>query len=173
MAYRDRRPGAGNDPGPADGTNIRHMIVLSDTPVSSYITFMLLCVKYPKAKVMLINARTRKVATEKTPGYGRREMIEDLMSDCTNQSRNKIIVSTYRIYETALNMQRANYCVLLEPVCDAKEKAQAAARVNQRGQCMRPITVRLHDERNLSKTLKRSRHQNQDDMENWQEQGIP
>ncbi|CAJ2505497.1 Uu.00g128910.m01.CDS01 [Anthostomella pinea] len=104
VAYRNRRPSAGDDPGPADGTNIRYMVVLSDTPVSSYITFILLCVKYPKVKVILINGRTRKVATEKTPCYGRREMIEDLMSDCTNKSRNKIIVSTYRIYGTALNM---------------------------------------------------------------------
>ncbi|CAJ2507904.1 Uu.00g090900.m01.CDS01 [Anthostomella pinea] len=173
VAYRDRRPGAGDDPGPADSTNIRHMIVLSDTPVSSYITFMLLCVKYPKVKVMLINGRMRKVATEKTPGYGRREMIEDLMSDCTSQSRNKIIVSTYCICGTALSMQRANYYVMLEPACNAKEEAQAAVRVNRRGQCMWPFIVRLHDERNLPETLKCSRHQNQDDMENWQEQGIP
>ena len=171
LAYRKRQPDV-DDPGPADGTNVRHMVVFSDSAVSSFITFMLLCEKYPNVQVMIINGRTRGVATPGVPGYGRREMIDNLMSDCTKESRNKIIISTYRICGTALNMQRANYCILLEPARNAKEEAQAAARVNRRGQRMRPVIVRLHDERNLPETLKRARHQNQGHMATWQEQGI-
>lgn len=171
VAYRDRQFDI-HDPGPADGSNIRHMTIFSDSAVSSFIAFMLLCDKFPQVQVMIINGRTRGVATQSVPGYGRREMVENLMSDCTRESRNKIIISTYRICGTALNMQRANYCILLEPARDAKEEAQAAARINRRGQCMKPVIVRLHDERNLPETLKRARHQNQGEMETWQEQGI-
>jgi len=79
---------------------------------------MLLCMKYPRIQVMLINGHTRSVASKSMPGYGRREMAEDLMADCTNDSPNKIIVTTYRIGGTALNMQWANYYVLIESACD-------------------------------------------------------
>ncbi|KAI0111477.1 hypothetical protein F4814DRAFT_450154 [Daldinia grandis] len=164
VAYRDRRPGM-QDPGPADGSNVRHIVVFTDSAVPSNITFMLLCIEYPQIRVMLINGRTRSVASKSMPGYGRREMVEDLMSDCTEDSPNKIIVTTYRIAGTALNMQRANYCVLMEPACDPSAERQAAARVNRRGQRMKPVVVRLYDERNLPETLKRARHQNQGSLE--------
>jgi hypothetical protein len=38
------------------------------------------------------------VASKSMPGYERREMVEDLMSDCTDDSPNKIIVTTYILY---------------------------------------------------------------------------
>ncbi|KAI1439424.1 hypothetical protein F5Y02DRAFT_412234 [Annulohypoxylon stygium] len=171
VAYRDCRPNA-DDPGPADGTNIRHMVMFTDSPVSSFITFMLLSKKYPHIQVMLINGRTPTVATKKIPEYGRREILDNLMSDCTNDSPNKILVTTYRICGTALSLQRANYCVLMEPARDAKEECQAAARVNRRGQLMKVVAVRLYDDRNLSEVLKRARHRNQDDILSSQEQGI-
>ncbi|KAI6080124.1 hypothetical protein F4821DRAFT_84523 [Hypoxylon rubiginosum] len=171
VAYRDHQPDA-NDPGPADGTNIRHMVVFTDSPVSSFITFMLLCQKYPNIQVMLINGCTPTVAAKKVPEYGRREMLDNLMSDCEDDSPNKILVTTYRICGTALNMQRANYCIMMEPARDAREESQAAARVNRRGQLMKVVTVRLYDDRNLPEVLKRARHQNQHDMVAWQEKGI-
>ncbi|KAI1370749.1 hypothetical protein F4677DRAFT_342836 [Hypoxylon crocopeplum] len=171
VAYRSRQPDV-NDPGPADGTNIRHMVVFTDSPVSSFITFMLLSEEYPNLQVMLINGCTPTVATKKVPEHGRREMLDNLMSDCRNDSPNKILVTTYRICGTALNMQRANYCILMEPARDAREESQAAARVNRRGQLMKAVTVRLCDDRNLPEVLKRARHQNQHDMVAWQEQGI-
>ncbi|OTA62315.1 hypothetical protein K449DRAFT_382319 [Hypoxylon sp. EC38] len=171
VAYRDKQPDT-KDPNPADGTNVRHMVVFTDSPVSSFITFMLLYEKYPDIQIMLINGLTPKSSTKKVPKYGRQEMIDDLMSDCTNDSRNKILVSTYRLCGTGLNMQRANYCILMEPARDAREEAQAAARVDRRGQDMKTVTVRLYDDRNLPEVLKRARHQNQGDIVSWQKEGI-
>ncbi|KAI0839939.1 hypothetical protein F5Y06DRAFT_303044 [Hypoxylon sp. FL0890] len=171
VAHRDIRPTT-EDPGPADGTNIRHMVVFTDSPVSSFITFMLLSEKYPEIQVMLINGRTPVEATKEARKYGRQEMVDDLMSDCTNDSRNKILVSTYRICGIALNLQRANYCILMEPARDAMEETQAAARVARRGQEMKPVTVRLYDDRNLTELLRRTRHQNQGDIASWQKEGI-
>ncbi|OTA94931.1 hypothetical protein M434DRAFT_381987 [Hypoxylon sp. CO27-5] len=171
VAHRKRQPNA-EDPGPADGTNIRHMVVFTDSPLSSFITYMLLSEKYPEIQVRLINGRTPILATKKAPEYGRREMVDDLMSDCTNESRNKILVSTYRICGTALNLQRANYCILMEPARDVKEEKQAAARISRRGQQMKPVTVRLHDDRNLPEVLRRARHQNQGNIVSWQKEGI-
>ncbi|KAI0120926.1 hypothetical protein F4776DRAFT_632419 [Hypoxylon sp. NC0597] len=171
VAYRDKQPDM-NDPGPADGTNLRHMVVFTDSPVSSFITFMLLYEKYADIQVILINGLTPKLSTKRAPKYGRQEMVDDLMSDCTNDSPNKILVSTYRLCGTGLNMQRANYCILMEPARDAREEAQAAARVNRRGQDMKTITVRLYDDRNLPEVLKRARHRNQGDIVSWQKEGI-
>lgn len=70
VAHRGRHPET-HDPGPADGTNVRHMIVFTGSPVSSFVTFMLLCIEYPQIKAMLINRRTRNVATKNMPRYGR------------------------------------------------------------------------------------------------------
>ena len=84
---------------------------------------MLLYEKYPNVQVIIINGRTCGVTTPGVPGYGRRKIINNLISDCTKESRNKIIISTYRICGTALNMQRANYYILLKPARNAKKEA--------------------------------------------------
>lgn len=80
------------------------------------------------------------------------------MSDCIDNSPNKILVTTYRICGTALNIQRVNYYILIELARNVKEEAQVAARVNCRGQSIKPVTVRFYDECNLPETLKRARY---------------
>ena len=46
LAYKNRRADTDN-PGFTDSTNIRYMVIFSDSAVFSFITFMLFCKKYP------------------------------------------------------------------------------------------------------------------------------
>ncbi|KAI6080530.1 hypothetical protein F4821DRAFT_55153 [Hypoxylon rubiginosum] len=172
VSYRSKVPNADN-PGPYDGTNIRHMIVLADSPCSAFITYMQLAYAYEKVKVMLINASTKHEAGASDSGYGRSQIIEDLNSPCNETSPNEILVSTYAICGAALNLQRANYCVMMEPAKTTDAEKQAAARVNRRGQDMKPITVMLYDDRNLAESVRLSRRANHEEMLSWKDNEIP
>ncbi|KAI1181380.1 hypothetical protein F5B17DRAFT_445021 [Nemania serpens] len=173
LSYR-AQPRAANDPGPRDGTNIRHMIVLTQSPASAVITYMLLARAYRiNVKVVLLSAATKKDASASDNGYGRNQIIDDLNSPCDANSPNTVIISTYRICGVALNLQRANYCIMMEPAGTTDAERQAAARVNRRGQEMRPVTVMLYDEHNFAESIRLSRRANHDEMLSWKEGGIP
>ncbi|RYO95237.1 hypothetical protein DL764_007722 [Monosporascus ibericus] len=98
ISYRNRAPTV-DDPGSRDGTNIRHMVVLTGTPSSAFITYMQLAYTYKNVKVMLINAATKNDAGVSDGGYGRSQIIDDINSPCDQTSPNKILVSTYAICE--------------------------------------------------------------------------
>ncbi|KAJ3552651.1 hypothetical protein NPX13_g11064 [Xylaria arbuscula] len=71
LSYRSQAPTA-DDPGPRDGTNIRHMIVLTQSPSSAFITYMLLAHAYKgNVTVVLFNAATKNDASASDNGYGR------------------------------------------------------------------------------------------------------
>ncbi|KAI0163853.1 hypothetical protein GGR57DRAFT_268005 [Xylariaceae sp. FL1272] len=163
-----------DDLGPRDGTNIRHMIVLTQSPSSAFITYMLLVRRYKESvKVVLFNAATKSDASASDNGYGRNQIVDDINSPCDPSSPNKIIISTYRICGVALNLQRANYCVMMEPAGTTDAERQAAARVNRRGQEMRTVTVMLYDEHNFAESVRLSRRVNHEEMLSWKERGIP
>ncbi|KAI0804892.1 hypothetical protein GGR55DRAFT_657637 [Xylaria sp. FL0064] len=173
LSYRSQAPTA-DDQGPRDGTNIRHMIVLTQSPSSAFITYMLLAHEYRRnVKVVLFNAATKNDASATDNGYGRNQILDDLNSPCDHSSPNKIIISTYRICGVALNLQRANYCIMMEPAGSTEAERQAAARVNRRGQESRPVTAMLYDEHNFAESLRLSRRANRDKMLAWKENGIP
>ncbi|RYO91427.1 hypothetical protein DL766_009851 [Monosporascus sp. MC13-8B] len=172
ISYRNRAPTA-DDPGSRDGTNIRHMIVLTGSPSSAFITYMQLAYTYKNVKVMLINAATKNDASVSDGGYGRSQIIDDINSPCDQTSPNKILVSTYAICGVALNLQRANYCVMMEPARTTDAEKQAAARVNRRGQDMKAVTVMLYDERNFPESVRLLRRANHEEMLSWKENGIP
>ncbi|KAI1158981.1 hypothetical protein F5B18DRAFT_664818 [Nemania serpens] len=173
LSYRSQTPTA-DDPGPRDGTNIRHMIVLTQSPASAFITYMLLAHTYREnVKVVLFNAATRNDASASDNGYGRNQILDDLNSPCDQSSPNKIIISTYRICGVALNLQRANYCIMMEPAGTTEAERQAAARINRRGQELRPVTAMLYDEHNFVESLRLSRRSNHKAVMSWKEDGIP
>ncbi|RYC62831.1 hypothetical protein CHU98_g3375 [Xylaria longipes] len=164
ISYRSRAPTA-DDPGPRDGTNIRHMIVLTQSPSSAFVTYMLVAHTYKEnVKVVLFNAATRNDASATDNEYGRNQILDDLDSPCDHLSPNKIIISTYRICGVALNFQRANYCIMMEPAGSTEVERQAAARVNRRGQESRPVTAMLYDEHNFAELLRLSRRANHEKM---------
>ncbi|KAI0903470.1 hypothetical protein F4823DRAFT_568659 [Ustulina deusta] len=92
LSYRSRAPTADN-PGPRDGTNIRHTA----------------CAYKGNVKVVLLNAAIGNDASAGDNEYNRNQILDDLNSQCDQSSPNRIIVSTYRICGMALNLQRANY----------------------------------------------------------------
>ncbi|KAI0804242.1 hypothetical protein GGR55DRAFT_691101 [Xylaria sp. FL0064] len=173
LSYRSQAPTA-DDPGPRDGTNIRHMIVLTQSPSSAFITYMLLAHAYRgNVKVVSFNAATKNDASASDNGYGRNQILDNLNSPCDQSSPNKIIISTYRVCGVALNLQRANYCIMMEPAGSTEAERQAAARVNRRGQESRPVTAMLYDEHNFAESLRLSRRANHEEMLSWKEDGIP
>ncbi|KAI1291234.1 hypothetical protein F5Y03DRAFT_388584 [Xylaria venustula] len=101
------------------------------------------------------------------------KILDNLNSPYNQSSPNKIIISTYQICGVALNLQRANYCIMMEPAGSTEAERQAAARVNRRGQESRPVTAMLYDEHNFAESLRLSRRANHEEMLSWKEHGIP
>ena len=60
LVYKNRRANTDN-PGLTDNTNIRHIIVFSDSAVFSFITFILFYEKYPNIQLIIINRRTCEI----------------------------------------------------------------------------------------------------------------
>ncbi|KAI0812982.1 hypothetical protein GGR55DRAFT_687866 [Xylaria sp. FL0064] len=148
-----------DDPGPRDGTNIRHMIVLTQSPSSVFITYMLLAHAYKgNIKVVLFNAATKNDASASNNRYGRNQILDNLNSPYNQLSPNKIIISTYRIYG---------------PAGSTEAERQAVARVNRRGQESRPVTAMLYDKHNFAESLRLSRRANHEEMLSWKENRIP
>ncbi|KAI0203075.1 hypothetical protein F4808DRAFT_418968 [Astrocystis sublimbata] len=150
------------------------MIVLTQSPSLAFIAYMLLVHTYREnVEVAMFNAATKNDASASDNGYGRNQILDDLNSPCGQSSPNKITISTYRICGVALNLQRANYCVMMEPAGTTEIERQAAARVNRRGQELRPVTAMLYNEHNFVESLRLSRRANHEAMLSWKENGIP
>ena len=60
LAYKNRRANTDN-PGFINSTNIRYMVIFSDSAVFNFITFMLFYKKYLNIQVIIINGHTRNV----------------------------------------------------------------------------------------------------------------
>ncbi|RYC60591.1 hypothetical protein CHU98_g5603 [Xylaria longipes] len=131
---RPGQPSTVEDPGPKDGTNIRHMLVFVDSPASLFVIYMLLAKDYPDATVDLLNA------------------------SCTEASRNLIIVTSYALSACGLNLQRANYCIVME-----------VASISS----MLAVIVALQSKENLVELLRMRRRYNHDALNNFRNEGIP
>ncbi|XXH02047.1 metalloprotease [Hypoxylon texense] len=129
--------------------------------------------KHPYRHFSTGNFQVLKTDPE-SKGIGCRSQItEDLDSPCSETPPNKIFVSTYATCGAALHLQRANYCVMLEPARTTDGEKQAAARVNRRGQGMKPATVMLYDDRNLAESVRLSKRANHEEMLSWKDDEIP
>ncbi|GAW19564.1 hypothetical protein ANO14919_090520 [Xylariales sp. No.14919] len=141
ISYRTWLP-TDDDPGPKDGTNIRHMIVLMQNLSSALVTFMLLADHYAdRAKVI----------------------VETLNLPCNDDSTNQILISTYNICGEGLNLQRANYCVMMEPPTITRER-QAAARVNHQRQDIKTKAIVLEGKVNPVELAFIYRRMNQEEL---------
>lgn len=152
-----------------DDYNIRHMIILVQNPVSVFITFMLLSMDFHDIHIVPLMAITPLKAKTASPNYGREEIMTKLSSRCGPKSRNQIIITTYAVGGESLNMQRANYCVLMEPALTNSATEQGLGRVYRIGQGLQVEIRRLVDKYNLLEAVRLKRRENQEALLKLQE----
>ncbi|RYP50844.1 hypothetical protein DL769_010896 [Monosporascus sp. CRB-8-3] len=142
--------------GPPDGSGIRHMLAFHNTITSAFITFMLLYVDYPSLDFIFIHAGL----SPKERG----ELASYVQQDCTTECRNKVVVSTYRLFGSGFNLFRANYCILLDQPRTKAIQEQAFRRVARGGQQQKTRLIQLYDGRNLPEAILRLQSTNRAEL---------
>ncbi|KAI0011240.1 hypothetical protein F4779DRAFT_637411 [Xylariaceae sp. FL0662B] len=145
-------------PAPPDGTNIRHGLIYSDSPLSAFITFMLLYTEIEDPNVQFIYLHAGIGADS------RGELFQYMQQDCRPRDPTKILISTFRLGGEGHNLQRANYCLLTEVPRSADIQQQAFGRIDRTGQKMRPFLTQLYDDRNLAEKVRRVRNRNRSQL---------
>ncbi|KAK8092829.1 hypothetical protein PG999_014416 [Apiospora kogelbergensis] len=141
---------------PADGSDVRHMVVFTESPLSAYLTALCLQARFMDnnetdengrkqlstlVEVILIHSSLPpRAAGAKTAWKSRRGAFEYFSQDCAPTDKNKILVGTYQLISTMHNFQRASSAVMLD-VSTPVQRQQAKDRVFRRGQvCTAQIT---------------------------------
>ncbi|KAH9907547.1 hypothetical protein F4778DRAFT_799851 [Xylariomycetidae sp. FL2044] len=135
-----------------DGTNVRHMIIFSSTPLAAYLTHMLLFRKYPNVDLFYVHS-----------GLSQEQkalMIKNMKADCRARSKNKIMIATFELAGAGINLQRCNYLVMTSFPTTVDVQQQAYSRVDRQGQTQRMFIYQLIDQDNLAEMIRYSRAQN-------------
>ncbi|KAI0386369.1 hypothetical protein F5Y04DRAFT_290035 [Hypomontagnella monticulosa] len=143
------------DPGlpPADGSGVRHMLVFTDSPFSAFLLFMCLYSVFD-TQIDWIYMHSGTAMKQRTP-------LTDSINDRVKRGgKNKIMVSTFELNGTGLNLQRANYCFLMEHPKIKTTQRQATGRLDRQGQLANAVLVQFLDELNLSESMRCSRGTN-------------
>ncbi|KAI0420941.1 hypothetical protein F5X98DRAFT_391647 [Xylaria grammica] len=144
-------------PPPPDGTNIRHALVLSQAPVSAFISFMVLWDSFRRdirrGRLVLQYAHS---GVKQKP---RADIAAYMQQDCEGGHPVKVLVSTAEIFGEGFNLQRVNTAIVTEIGGSYEKQRQAFGRVDRTGQTMRPLLYQLYDQQNLCERVKRLRNQ--------------
>ncbi len=142
--------------GPPDGSAVHHLIAFHNTPLSAFITFMLLYDMYEDVDIVYVHTGIG--------GKARGEMASYMQEKCAPGARNKILISTYRLMGTCFNLFRASYCILLEQPRNEAIQAQAVRRVARGGQVQDTTLVQFFDGHSLPETVLRLRSRNRSEI---------
>ncbi|KAI1387629.1 uncharacterized protein F4822DRAFT_288945 [Hypoxylon trugodes] len=143
---------------PKDGSRVRNMIVFADSQVSAWILFMLLFTDFgPRVEYLYIHSG--QSVAERAPVYQR---MQSPVNPADTNALNKIMISTYELSGKGHNLQRANYCILMEVPISTDVLRQAAGRVDRQGEDMTPIIVKLWDGENFCEVNRINRSRNVD-----------
>ncbi|KAI3320265.1 hypothetical protein HD806DRAFT_547453 [Xylariaceae sp. AK1471] len=143
-------------PPPADGTNLRHMLILADNPLSAFLTMMVLFPRYYTKKVHFLYAHSQVTPRE------RYSYCDYIQKDCVRGDPLKVLISTIETMAEGLNLWRAHSVILTEVPKSSADQAQAFGRVDRTGQVMTPSLIQLYDSRNLAEEVRQRRNQNRD-----------
>ncbi|KAK7972248.1 hypothetical protein PG988_006382 [Apiospora saccharicola] len=140
------------DNGPSDDSYVRHMLVFVRSPISAYLTALVLHRAVGKeVDVYLVHAGLQTESTAKSkPWHSRKGFRRAFNARCDQNSKNKIAVLTYELGATGWNMQRASVAVLLEVAARPEDRDQACKRVARRGQPCTPQIFELYYKNHLS-----------------------
>ncbi|RWA13162.1 hypothetical protein EKO27_g1972 [Xylaria grammica] len=147
----------GFGPPPPDGTNIRHALVLSQAPVSAFISFMVLWDSFRNA--ILQGRLVIQYAHSGVKQKPRADIAAYMQQDCEGRRPVKVLVSTTEIFGEGFNLQRVNTAIITEVGGSYEKQRQAFGRVDRTGQTMRPLLYQLYDQENLCERVRRLRNQ--------------
>ncbi|CAJ2505024.1 Uu.00g124180.m01.CDS01 [Anthostomella pinea] len=139
-------------PPPPDGSNARHVLVFSDSPLSTFLTFMCLYQRFSKENVEFIYAHGGQKNRGDLCGY--------MNKVCKPNAPMKTFLGTFINGGEGHNMQRASHVILSEVPGSVEKQTQAFGRVDRKGQEMKPVLIQLYDTRNLAETVRRIRNRN-------------
>ncbi|KAI0973376.1 hypothetical protein F4678DRAFT_477838 [Xylaria arbuscula] len=145
-------------PPPPDGSNKRHALVFCDSPLSSFLMFMLLFDQYRDANIALMYV-------DGGTDVRRREGFRNYkQADCEEDDPVKILISTMDIMGQGYDLSRANTVILTELPRTSERQNQAFGRVNRRGQLMLTRLIQLFDNENISERVREVRNRNTDQL---------
>ncbi|KAI1383849.1 uncharacterized protein F4822DRAFT_440079 [Hypoxylon trugodes] len=130
--------------GPPDDSGVRHMLLFSEYPISSFLTFMLLFDEFGMDGIEWLYMHGGTNMNHKTI------MIRDIQENVEKGGKMKILTTTCGLMGTGLEMQRANYAVLTEAPSKPEYRQQVIGRVDRQGQTQELNLIQLLDKRNLA-----------------------
>ncbi|KAI1490198.1 hypothetical protein F5X96DRAFT_637337 [Biscogniauxia mediterranea] len=149
----------GLGPPPPDGTSTRHMLVLTDSPLSAFLMLMcLFSTSGPNQNVRFIYLHSGLSAIERTG------LLRGVQENCVQGDPVKVVIGTYKMASEGYNLQRANYCMLTEEPSRTDIRSQAFGRVDRTGQTMTVVLQQMYDNRNLAERVRRVRNQNRTEL---------
>ncbi|ETS85258.1 hypothetical protein PFICI_03283 [Pestalotiopsis fici W106-1] len=147
---RHASPSNQPDEGPADKSYVRHMVVFTETPVSAFITTMLLMDRVEDIEVLLFHSGLPPAAmTKSRPEHSRQAFLDYFDRNCRKGEKIKIIVGPYSLLSTGINLQSRTSRAVLMDVGTATHRSQAIARVYRLGQKMPVEIYELWSSKNL------------------------
>lgn len=143
----DKGPEEGRlDKGPEDDSYVRHMFVFVRSPVSVYLTALVLHRSLGRrVDVFLFHAGLETESkVQGKPRHSRKRFPDTFNGNCDGTSKNKSAVLTYDLGATGWNLQRASLAVLLEVPGRSEDRDQACNRVTRRDQVCKPQIFELY-----------------------------
>ncbi|KAI0553214.1 hypothetical protein F4679DRAFT_600168 [Xylaria curta] len=145
-------------PPPSDGTNIRHLLLYADYPLSAFLMLLVLFPRFFDSNVVFLYAHSGvDIAT-------RKRYIDYMQEDCQKGDPVKVLISTMNIIGHGFNLFRVNNVIITEVPRSWERQNQAFGRVDRRGQVMQPNLIQLYDSFNLVEEVRRIRNENREQL---------
>lgn len=129
---------------PPDGSGKRHAILFCSQTISASLTYRLLL----GDEELKDTVEPMLISSEMRPA-DRQQIIDNFNSNCTPQSRNKVLVAMLSIAAEGYNIQRANNVWFGELPTTYPKQRQAQGRAHRQGQKMNVNVVKLQEDGNL------------------------
>ncbi|TRX89028.1 hypothetical protein FHL15_010047 [Xylaria flabelliformis] len=145
-------------PPPSDGSNIRHLLLYADYPLSAFLMLLVLFTRFLDSNIVFLYAHSGvDIAT-------RKRYIDYMQEDCQKGDPVKILISTMNIIGHGFNLFRVNNVVITEVSRSWDRQNRAFGRVDRRGQVMQPNLIQLYDSFNLVEEVRRIRNENREQL---------
>ncbi|KAI0201646.1 hypothetical protein F4808DRAFT_459773 [Astrocystis sublimbata] len=145
-------------PPPKDGTNIRHLLVFTDYPLSAFLILMVLLPRFIERNVVFLYVHSGVDINE------RQEIVNYMQKDCSPGDPVKVLISTMRIIGRGYNIFRANTVIITEVPRNTNLRDEAFGRIDRRGQVMQVNLIQLYDRNNLAEEIRRVHNHNRDQL---------
>ncbi|KAK9788690.1 putative SNF2 N-terminal domain-containing protein [Seiridium cardinale] len=144
-------------PGPSDGSLLRHMVVFCETPITAYLVAMLLFCRYRNLDVLLFHATLPFKSSKTRPWLSRETMLQNFSADCRPGDNPKVLIGTFNLLAEGLNLQRANYAVLID-LARERQREQARDRIARQGQTQKTFIYQFWASNNIFEVQRRDRN---------------